>query len=684
MKDENRTNQRLTAQLADMRQRLAEARRRIAELEASETEYGWAEEALQESTELFRQIAENTKDVFWVINLANFQVVYINPAYEETWGRTRESLCAAPDSRFDAIHPEDRGRVRAAFDRQIQEGKDYDEEYRIVWPDGAIRWVHDRGFQIRNELGEIYRIGGITTDITERKQAEEERERLLAQIQEQARRVQQIVDTVPEGVLLVDAGGQVVLTNPVGEEHLAVLAGAGVGHILTYLGDRPLVELLASPPEGLWHEVVLGDRSFEVIANPTKVGARETSPTPSGWVLVVRDVTREREVEQRIQQQERLAAAGQFAAGIAHDFNNILATIILYAQMIARTKGMPDRARERIAAINQQAQHATNLIRQILDFGRRSVLERQPLDLLPLLKEQVTLLERTLPENIHMVLDHTVSEHTAPFTVNADPTRIRQVITNLVVNARDAMPEGGELRVGLERIVVTPDESPPLPEMAAGEWVQVMVSDTGTGIPAEVLPHIFEPFFTTKAPLLGTGLGLAQVHGIVGQHEGHIDVKTLVGEGTTVTMYLPALSMHSLETTSVEQPDLVLGKGETILVVEDNAAVREALVSSLEQLNYRTLEATDGQEALTMWEQRGGDIALVLSDMSMPGMGGIALLRALRERGLSVPVIVTTGHSLKAEMEQLLTQGMVDWLPKPFRPEQLARVVARALHQATE
>jgi two-component system cell cycle sensor histidine kinase/response regulator CckA len=283
-----------------------------------------------------------------------------------------------------------------------------------------------------------------------------------------------------------------------------------------------------------------------------------------------------------------------------------------------------------------------------------------------------------------MVLDHRVSEYTAPFTVSADRTRIRQVITNLVVNARDAMPEGGELRVGLERIVVTPDESPPLPEMAAGEWVQVMVSDTGTGIPAEVLPHIFEPFFTTKAPLLGTGLGLAQVHGIVGQHEGHIDVKTLVGEGTTVTMYLPALSMHSLETTSVEQPDLVLGKGETILVVEDNAAVREALVSSLEQLNYRTLEATDGQEALTMWEQRGGEIALVLSDMSMPGMGGIALLRALRERGLSVPVIVTTGHSLKAEMEQLLTQGMVDWLPKPFRPEQLARVVAQALHQATD
>ena len=334
MNDENKATssavdrQQLITELAEMRQRLAEASRRIAELEASETEREWVEEALQESTELFRQIAANTQDVFWVINLANHQVIYISPAYEEVWGRTRESLCADPDSRFDAIHPKDRERVRAAFEKQIQEAKGYDEEYRIVWPDGSLRWVQDRSFQIRNELGEVYRVGGISTDITERKRAEEERERLLAQIQDQAQRVQQIVDTVPEGVLLLSTDGQIVLANPVAKENLTALAGVSVGNPLTYLGDRPLVELLTSPPQGLWHEVALGNQIFEVIARPIS-RATETAPTLGGWVLVIRDVTQEREIGQRVQQQERLAAVGQLAAGIAHDFNNILATVVL-------------------------------------------------------------------------------------------------------------------------------------------------------------------------------------------------------------------------------------------------------------------------------------------------------------------------------------------------------------------
>jgi PAS domain S-box-containing protein len=671
--------QQLIAELAEMRQQLAEASRRIAELEASETEREWVEEALQESTELFRQIAANTQDVFWVINLANYQVVYISPAYEKVWGRTRESLCENPDSRFDAIHPQDRERVRAAFEQQVQEGKGYNEEYRIVWPDGSIRWVQDRSFQIRNELGEVYRVGGISTDITERKQAEEERERLLSQIQEQAQRVQQIVDTVPEGVLLLSIDGQIVLANPVAEENLDALAGVGVGNPLTHLGDRPLAELLVSPPQGLWHEVTLEDRVFEVIAR--SIGeAVEANHAFGGWVLVIRDVTHEREIGRRVQQQERLAAVGQLAAGIAHDFNNILATVILYAQMTARMEGLSDHVRERMEIVNQQAHHATNLIRQILDFSRQSMLERQSLDLLPLLKEHVKLLERTLPENVEMALDYGREESAVPLIVNADPTRMRQVITNLVVNARDAMPEGGKLHIRLERITIEPDESPPLPEMTAGKWVQVTVSDTGTGIPPEVLPRIFEPFFTTKAPL-GTGLGLSQVHGIVGQHEGYIAVKTRVGKGTAFSIYLPALSVYLAETSTVEPPDLVRGNGEIILVVEDNAATRGAIVSCLKQLNYQTLEATDGQEALDIWERCAGDIALVLSDVVMPGMGGVALLNALRERGPTVPVVLLTGHVLEREREELRTQGVVDWLLKPLSLEQLAEVVVQALKQ---
>jgi len=241
-------------------------------------------------------------------------------------------------------------------------------------------------------------------------------------------------------------------------------------------------------------------------------------------------------MQEAMMQQERLAAVGQLAAGIAHDFNNIMASIVLYAQMTARVDDLPAVVRERMVAINQQAQHATKLIQQILDFSRRAVLDRQQLDLIPVLEEQIGLLRHTLPENIEIVLDHGADV----YSIKADPTRIKQVITNLAINARDAMPDGGRLRFLLARVEVEPEAATSGSLVEPGPWVKIVASDTGQGIPSDVLPYIFEPFFTTKAPR-GSGLGLAQVYGIVAQHGGHIDVESQVGAGTTFTLYFPAL-----------------------------------------------------------------------------------------------------------------------------------------------
>ncbi len=496
---------------------------------------------------------------------------------------------------------------------------------------------------------------------------------LNKQIQEQAQRVQQIVETVPEGVLLLDADKCIVLVNPLGEKELIALAGAKVGDTLTHLGNRPLIELLMSPPKGLWHELTTDGRYFQVIARPL-----ETGPELGGWVLVIHDVTQAREVREQLERQERLAAVGQLAAGIAHDFNNIMAVIVLYSQIAARTEGLPTHVQERMAIIDQQANHATRLIRQILDFSRRAVLEQRPLDLSPFLKEQVKLLARTLPENIEIRLVSGPDE----YIVNADLTRLQQAVMNLAINARDAMPDGGELRIGLEQIQVESRRAAMLPGMKAGDWVQVTVSDTGTGIPPEVLPHLFEPFFTTKALGQGTGLGLAQVHGIVGSHDGHIDVKTKVDAGTTFTIYLPALPSHTLDAVSLETESFIQAQGETILVVEDNADTRKALADSLELLNYQVLVAANGYEALALLEQPGEHVSLVLSDLVMPDMGGIALLHALRERELEVPVVILTGHPMEKELEDLQAQGitpLVDWLFKPLNLEQLARVIAKAI-----
>ncbi len=506
----------------------------------------------------------------------------------------------------------------------------------------------------------------------ERRRAEEERSRLLVQIQEQAQRVQQIVDTVPEGMLLLDDGGQVILANPLGEKDLLTLANATVGDMITFLGDCSVAELMASAQtgKGLWHDTTMAERDFQIITRPI-----ETSPTLGGWVVVIRDVTLQREIERRVQQQERLAAVGQLAAGIAHDFNNIMATIVLYAQMTARMGGLPPRVQERMETINQQANHASRLIRQILDFSRRSVFERFPLDLLSFFKEQVQLLKRTLPENIEVKLSYGSDEYAS----NADPTRIQQMVTNLAVNARDAMPEGGELCIELERVRIEPHQAILLPEMEVGEWIQITISDTGTGIPPGTLPHIFDPFFTTKEPGQGSGLGLAQVHGIVGSHEGHITVDSEMDEGTTFTIYLPTLPQHPRDSATPATISPVRGQGETILIVEDNAAARGALVESLEQLNYRVVEAVNGREALTILEQRGDEIALVLSDAVMPEMGGIALLRNLRQQGLTVPMVMLTGHPMEEELQSLQAQGLSSWILKPPRLEQLAQVINRAL-----
>lgn len=373
--------------------------------------------------------------------------------------------------------------------------------------------------------------------------------------------------------------------------------------------------------------------------------------------------------------QERLAAVGQLSAGIAHDFNNILGVIVIYAEMLQQLS-LPAPAMQRIDVIYQQAQRASQLVQQILDFSRKTVMRRQTIELQAFLQEQAELLRRTLPETIEIDVE---CEEGVSYQVAGDATRLQQAVMNLAVNAQGAMPDGGRLQFALSRL--GPDATPRTLEMGAEfvrseDWILLEVSDCGSGIEAKHLGHIFEPFYTTKAPGEGSGLGLAQVYGIVKQHQGHIDVTSEVGQGTTFEIYLPALQEAPESVEPTEEGSGTEAEG-TVLVVEDNEIIREALSEILKTFGYEVFEAEDGQEAIGLFKAHREEIGLVVSDMVMPRAGGRALYQALRAHDPDVRMIFTSGYPLDEENKRFVEESGSVWVNKPFSHETLAKAIAR-------
>jgi nitrogen-specific signal transduction histidine kinase/ActR/RegA family two-component response regulator len=397
-------------------------------------------------------------------------------------------------------------------------------------------------------------------------------------------------------------------------------------------------------------------------------------------VLLLRDVTAEKGVEAQLRQQERLAAVGELAAGVAHDFNNILQSVLLFSDLLLKQGDLSSPHDEAVRSIIQQGERGAGLIRQILDFSRRSVHRKQPLDLRPFLEEEARLLRQTIPENICVTLEVEPDE----FWTVADAAQIQQVVANLAINARDAMANGGNLRLALERITVAPEGPAPMPEMRPGPYLKLSVEDTGGGIPESARSHIFDPFFTTKRPGEGTGLGLSQVYGIVKAHGGHIGVASEEGRGTLFRIYLPEAAAGAREEPEPVPEGSFDGEGQTILVVEDNLEILQTARECLRSAGYSVLTAVDGEEALTTFQKHRDDIALVLSDVVMPRVGGVALAKALRAAAPEVPVVLISGYPLSEIEVQLREEGVSTWVQKPFSAAYLTRAVGSALSGAAQ
>jgi nitrogen-specific signal transduction histidine kinase len=396
-------------------------------------------------------------------------------------------------------------------------------------------------------------------------------------------------------------------------------------------------------------------------------------------MMVMRDITEERDIQKRMQQQEKLAAVGQLAAGIAHDFNNILTSIIGFAELARMTPDVPASVMDDLDHIVQQGQRAARLVRQILDFARKNITARKPVDLSRFLEEMVDLLKRTISENIRLELNIEPSRKT--YLLNADPTQLQQALTNLAINAADAMPLGGVLQFNLSHFTLAVNQRPPSPEMAPGDWLALAVTDTGIGMSPEIQLHLFEPFFTTKEVGQGTGLGLAQVEGIVKQHEGYIKVKSKAGNGATFSLYFPPLPTPQ----PAQLPEIsanerkVSGQDKVILLVEDNKFVLEVVEAMLKSLGYQVLTATNGRRAVEIYDQYQDNIALVVTDLTMPEMSGFALAETLRAKNHNAKILAMTGYPLKMKTEELLAKGISGWLLKPLSLEQLAQKLEQML-----
>ena len=393
----------------------------------------------------------------------------------------------------------------------------------------------------------------------------------------------------------------------------------------------------------------------------------------------VQDITEQKRLEDQLRQAQKMEAVGQLAGGVAHDFNNILAAILMSLGLLREEPQLSPEIQASLKEIEAEANRAANLIRQLLLFSRRQLPQRRPLDLNEAVGNLLNLMRRLLGEHIALEFQEKAN---LPW-IEADAGMIEQVVMNLCVNARDAMPDGGRLTLSLEAVDLDAEAAQANPESRPGRFVRLAVADTGCGMDELTRKRVFEPFFTTKDVGKGTGLGLATVYGIVNQHQGWTEVESAVGQGSTFRVFLPVATAAAPPAPDSPPHPAQCGGHETILLVEDEPAVRRLVSRCLLRNGYRVLEANNGVEALSLWREHGPAIDLLFTDMVMPeGMTGLALAERLRVEKSALKVIVSSGYSLEIASQGAPVGGRTAFLAKPYEMNALAATVRRCLDDA--
>ena len=520
----------------------------LGELKQVMKERKQTELSLRESEERFRQLAENINEVFWIVNPADGKILYVSPAFEKIWGLPCKSLYKSRQVWQDTIHRDDREQVLLAAKTKQNSGE-YDETYRIVRPDGLIRWIHDRAFPLRNAAGEVFRVVGTASDVTSH-----------------------------------------------------------------------------------------------------------------------------RNLEMQFNQSQKMEAFGLLAGGVAHDFNNLMSVVMGYSDIWLMKLPLDSPVRVPLMAIRNAGERASGLTKQLLAFSRQTVLESKVLDLNTVVRETEKMLARLIGEDIVMssILNPAIPR------VKVDPGQIGQVLMNLAINARDAMPHGGNLTIETRTVDFDDEYVQTHLGTKPGRHVMLSVSDTGIGMPPEIVARIFEPFFTTKGVGKGTGLGLAVVYGVISQSGGSIEVDSTIGTGTTFKLYFP-VTFEKIHPASKSGEIETYAGIETILVVEDEESLLEITQESLQSFGYTVLAARSGPDALKLVNTSEETIDLMLTDVVMPGISGRELADSFKQKLPKLKVIFMSGYTDDSVVRHGINHEEVAFLQKPFTPFNLLKKVREKL-----
>ncbi len=525
---------------------------------------------------------------------------------------------------------------------------------------------------MRNAHGEEIGIMGISRDITERKHAEQT---LLAT----ERKLKLIAENTTEVIFAYDLDHRLIYVNPAVEK----MTGYSVddlmkGHFIRWMHPEDEPRIME-----LWDEAFrlgrYGSGEFRLLTRSNRTRWCHSSIGPMrgedghqvGVLVVNRDITVERELEEQFRQAQKMEAVGQLAGGVAHDFNNIIAIIRGYSDLILRKLPKGDPLRSKMESIRVASSKATEITRQLLAFSNKQMLQPRVIDLNAHLRSMHEMIQRLIGENIELTT-HVGSAA----CVRVDPSYLDQVIMNLVVNARDSMPEGGRLTIRTELESLDPRKSSAQIELPAGVYVKLSVVDTGTGMAPEVCARVFEPFFTTKKPGKGSGLGLSTAYGIVKQSGGFIRVHSLVGRGTTFIIHLPRAEgkPEKISSSHDDYNDAPRGS-ETVLVVEDDEILRHVAVEILETLGYRVSAARDAEEALRLFSEGGKSFQLLFTDVVMPTLNGIELANRIGKLSPGTRVLYSSGYAEQVDRSRDVLDPSRNFLPKPYDTLSLGRMV---------